>query len=144
MKNKKLIIIIIAVLVLVVTGILVYVFVLSGDEEKEPEPLPEIAFKLPEMYTNIPVGDEENSYKILKLQMTIMYTNPDYASELELKKDEIQDFVNGYFRDKTLETINRKNGKERVKEEIKEGIIEYLGTDETNITKILFPQFITQ
>ncbi len=144
MKKKKLMIIIIAVLALAIAGILVYVFVFSGDEEKEPEPLEEIAFKLPEMYTNIPVGDENNSYKILKLQMTIMYTNPEYAETLELKKDEIQDFVNGYFRDKTLDTINRKNGKERVKEEIREGIIEYLGTDETNITKILFPQFIIQ
>lgn len=54
------------------------------------------------------------------------------------------DFVNGYFRDVSLETVNRRNGKERVKEEITERLIELFETDSDNIRGVLLPQFIIQ
>ncbi len=54
------------------------------------------------------------------------------------------DFINGYFRDTTLATVNRKNGKDRIKEEIAEQLIEMLETDNDNIIRVLMPQFIIQ
>lgn len=129
-------------LVVVVAIVLVVVFVvLPGGEDK---PKPEIKFALEEMYTNVPVGDEEGSYKILKLQMTVIYTDEAYTEILTKRSDEIIDFINGYFRDKTLETINRKNGKERIKEEVTEELIDLLETDSDNIKSVIFPQFIIQ
>jgi flagellar basal body-associated protein FliL len=129
-------------LVVVVAAILVVVFVvLPGGEPKE---LPDIKFALEEMYTNIPVGDDAGSYKILKLQMTIVYKDEDFTETLTKRSDEITDFVNGYFRDVTLETVNRKNGKDRVKEEITEELIQLLETDAENIQTVIFPQFIIQ
>lgn len=132
-------------LVVVLAIVLVVVFVvLPGGEDKEPEPLEELKFELEEMYTNIPVGDEEGNYKILKLQMTIVYTNEDFTEMFPKRADEIIDFLNGYFRDITLETVNRKNGKERIKEEIAEELVEMFETDAENIKRVLLTQFIIQ
>jgi flagellar basal body-associated protein FliL len=132
-------------LVVVLAIVLVVVFVvLPGGGDKEPEPLEELKFELEEMYTNIPVGDEEGNYKILKLQMTIVYTNEDFTEMFPKRADEIIDFLNGYFRDITLETVNRKNGKERIKEEIAEELVEMFETDAENIKRVLLTQFIIQ
>jgi flagellar basal body-associated protein FliL len=129
-------------LVIVIAAVVVVVFfVLPGDEDKE---LPDIKFALEEMYTNIPVGDEEGNYKILKLQMTIIYKDTEFTGVFTKRSDEIIDFVNGYFRDVSLDTVNRKNGKERVKEEITEELIDLLETDAENIRTVIFPQFIIQ
>jgi flagellar basal body-associated protein FliL len=131
-------------LVVVVAIVLVVVFVVLPGGDKEPKPKEELKYQLEEMYTNIPVGDEEGNYKILKLQMTIVYTDEDYTESLPTRADEIIDFLNGYFRDTTLETVNRKNGKERIKEEIAEELIELLETDAENIKRVLLTQFIIQ
>lgn len=128
--------------VVIVAAILVVVFVvLPGQKDKE---LPDLKFPLEEMYTNIPVGDDAGSYKILKLQMTIVYKDDKFTETLTKKSDEIIDYLNGYFRDITLETVNRKNGKDRVKEEITEELIQLLETDADNIQTVIFPQFIIQ
>ncbi len=129
-------------LVLIIGGVVAFVMLSGG--EKEPKPLDELFYVVPEQYTNIPVGDEAGSYKILKVQMTIVYTDPEFTELLPKKEDEIKDFINGYFRDKTLDTINRKNGKERIKEEIAEQLQEMFETDADNITRVLMPQFIIQ
>lgn len=131
-------------LVVIIIAVVAFLM-LSGGEEKAPKPLEELSYQLPEMYTNIPVGDEAGTYKILKLQMTIIYTDDTFTAEVFPKKqDEIVDFINGYFRDKSMETVNRKNGKERIKEEITEQLIELLETDSDNILRVLLPQFIIQ
>lgn len=140
---KKIIIIGAIALVLIIGGVVAFIM-LSGGEDK-PKPVEELFYQLPEMYTNIPVGDEDGTYKILKLQMTIVYTDDSFTADVFPKKqDDIIDFLNGYFRDKTLDTVNRKNGKERIKEEITEQLIELLETDSDNILRVLMPQFIIQ
>jgi len=131
-------------LVLIIAAVLVFVFVLGGDDEGKAEDLPEIKYQFEENYTNIPVGDEDGNYKILKYQMTIVYTDEEFTEIFPVKADDITDFLNGYFRDKTLDTINRKNGKERVKEEILEQLIELLETDADNLKRVLLTQFIIQ
>ena len=67
------------VLVLVIVAVVVVVFVLPGDGEDTVKELPEIKYQLAEQYTNIPVGDEDGNYKILKFQMTIVYTDEEYT-----------------------------------------------------------------
>lgn len=130
-------------LVVVIIGVVAFLMLSGG--ESAPKPVEELSYQLPEMYTNIPVGDEDGNYKILKLQMTIIYTDDSFTGDVFPKKqDEMIDFINGYFRDKTLDTVNRKNGKERIKEEIAEQLRELLETDADNILRVLMPQFIIQ
>lgn len=138
---KKMIIIGGIAVVLIAVILVVVLVVLPNRPEK---PVEELLFPLEEMYTNIPVGDDAGSYKILKMQVTIVYTDPDFLDTLTKNTDVIRDFLNGYFRDVTLETVNRKNGKERVKEEITEQLIELLGTDAENLRGVLMPEFIIQ
>lgn len=128
-------------LVLIAIVLVVVLVILPGQGDKEKE---ELKFPLEEMYTNIPIGGDEDGYKILKVQMTIVYTDPDFLEVLNKNTDVIMDFVNGYFRDVSLETVNRRNGKERVKEEITERLIELFETDSDNIRGVLLPQFIIQ
>ena len=132
-------------LVVVVAIVLVLVFVVfKDDSEKVEKPKEELFFQCEEMYANIPVGDDSNTSKILKLQMTIVYTEEGYEEILGKRHAEIIDYLNGYFRDSSVETVNRKNGKERVKEEILEYLIEMFETDSDNLTKVLLTQFIIQ
>lgn len=142
---KKIMIIAGASLVVVVGIALVLVFVVfKNPSDKVEKPKEELSFQFDELYTNIPLGDDSGSYKILKLQMIIKYTDPDFEPLLINKQDEIIDYLNGYFRDMTVKAVNRKNGKERAKVEIYEYLIELFETDSDNFTKVLLTQFIIQ
>ncbi len=48
------------------------------------------------------------------------------------------------LRTKSFETLNKTNGQERVREEIRDMIIETLETDGETITNVYFLQFIIQ
>lgn len=132
--------------VLLIVAVVVFFFVLPKDDEgeKKEKPAEELFFQFEELYTNIPLDDESGEYKILKLQMTLVYTNPDTEDALIVRQAEVVDYLNGYFRDITVETVNRRNGKERVKEEILERLIEIFETDSDDFTKVLLTQFIIQ
>lgn len=141
---KKMIMIGGIVLVLAIIAVVVVVFVLPGSGDDQVEELAEIKYQFEESYTNIPVGDEAGTYKILKFQMTLVYTDEALTDILPTIADDIMDYLNGYFRDKTLDTVNRKNGKERIKEEILEELMEMLETDGDNLKRVLLTQFIVQ
>ncbi len=132
------------VVVAAIVAVLVLVVFKPSDEEKVEPPKEEILFQFEELYTNIPVGGEEEGYKILKLQMTLVYTDETFGEILTKRTPEVIDFLNGYFRDITTETVNRKNGKERVKEQIVERLVEMFETDSDNFKSVLFTQFIIQ
>ncbi|MCH4888730.1 flagellar basal body-associated FliL family protein [Acidaminobacter sp. JC074] len=140
---NKIIIIAIVAVVLIGGGIGAY-FMFFANSEPSVEELPEIIHDVGEQYTNIPVGDEAGNYKILKIQLQIVYTDETFTETFTKSNAQIQDFVNGYFRDTTLATVNRKNGKERIKEEITEQLIEMFETNADNIKGVLMPQFIIQ
>lgn len=128
-------------LIVVIAIVLVLVFVVFKVSAGEDDTLnKKLFFKCEEQYTNIPL--EDGSYKVLKVEMTIIYTNPDFEEILIEKKLEIKDFINGYFRETTMEAVNRPNGKDRIKEDILEEMIEMFETDSDNFIKILLPQFI--
>lgn len=132
-------------LVVVIGIVLVLMFGVfkSDDGEEVEKDLPEITFVVDEQYANIGT-DEVGRTKIIKLQMSIIYTNDEFTKLLTDKKDDIKDYLNGYFRDTTVEAVNRKNGKERVKEEILDYLMEMFETDSDNFKRVIFPQFIIQ
>lgn len=136
--NKKLIIIIAAVVVVLI-GIGVAAFlVMSGGDKKEPE-IVYSEYQMDEMYTNI-----KDPGKILKIQISIEYTNAEFITEFEKNKSRLVNNVYEYFRNTDYETLSKTNGQERARDDLKDIFIETLGTDAETITNIYFIQFIVQ
>lgn len=135
--KKKLIIIIAAVVVLIIIGIGAFL-VLSGGDKKEPEIIYS-EYQMDEMYTNI-----KDPGKILKIQISIEYTNAEFITEFEKNKSRLVNNVYEYFRNTDYETLSKTNGQERARDDLKDIFIETLGTDAETITNIYFIQFIVQ
>lgn len=110
--------------------------------ENVEEPMIEHKYQFDEMYTNILIDINSSDYKILKFQMTIIYTDRQLESKLEDDQDMIIDYVSGYFRDVTVEMVNEENGKTKIKNELLEGISGIVDTD--SINNILLTQFVIQ
>lgn len=135
--NKIVIIAIIAVVLLVAIGGVVYFFVLAPGND-EPEPIVEINYSMDETYSNLSDG------KILKYKMVIVYTNEEFSATLDENKIKLVNAVDEVIRTKDSETIGRPNGKERLREELKETVIEVLETDSETIFDVIFETFISQ
>lgn len=134
---KKVIIIAVTVFLLIVAvGLVLFLFVFNSDAE------PEIVYSeyaIGELYTNI--ADEG---KILKISMVIEYTDKDLLVKFDSNKSKLINNVYEIFRSKTYETLSKPNGQERVREELKEMVIETLDSDSETITDVYFTQFIIQ
>ncbi|MBF4691735.1 flagellar basal body-associated FliL family protein [Fusibacter ferrireducens] len=138
--NKKMLIIIAAVvLLLVVIGGVVFVFVIN-----KPETEPEIVYleyRLDEGYSNLADVD---SNKIIKYQVTIEYTNADTLALLDKNKTKIVNNIDEIMRITSSEDIDKPNGKQRIRDRIKEMVIEVLDSDEETITDVYIQPFIVQ
>ncbi len=133
---KKILIIVAVVLVLlIVGGVAVFMFVFK-DKEK---PIVYSEYEIGEVYTNI-----ADPGKILKFNMVIEYTDPEILETITLHKTEIINNVYELFRGKSFEVLNKKNGQQRVRDEIRDMVIEILETDGEVITNVYFLQFIIQ
>lgn len=133
---KKIIIIGVAVLVLLIgIGVALFMFVLNPQEK----PVVYQEFELGEMYTNI-----EDPGKILKFNMVVEYTDAEMLDKITANKSEIINNVYEMFRTKSFDSLNKSNGQQRVRDEIRDMIIETLETDGETITNVYFLQFITQ
>jgi len=133
---KKIIIIGVSVLVLLlIIGVVLFMFVLNPKEK----PIVYSEYEVGELYTNI--ADEG---KILKFNMVVEYTNEEILTQITTNKSEIINNVFEMFRTKSFETLNKTNGQQRVRDEIRDMIIETLETDGETITNVYFLQFITQ
>lgn len=135
--NKKLIIIIAAVVLLAVIG--GAAFFLVFNKPSEPEPVVYIEYEMGELYTNI--ADQS---KILKFNTVIEYTDETLLDALTQNKSKIINNIYEIFRRKTYEQTQSPSFQERVREEIREMIIETLETDAETITNVYFLQFIIQ
>lgn len=134
---KKIVIIGVAVLLLlVIVGVVLFMFVLGPKEEP---PVVYKEFEVGELYTNI--SDEG---KILKFNMVVEFTDETMLESITSNKSKIINSVYEMFRTKSFETLNKTNGQERVREEIRDMIIETLETDGETITNVYFLQFIIQ
>ena len=136
--NKKIIIIIAAVVVVLIgAGVAAFLLMSSGDK-KEPE-IVYSEYQMDEMYTNI-----KDPGKILKVQISIEYTNAEFITEFEKNKSRLVNNVYEYFRNTDYDTLSKTNGQERARDDLKDIFIETLGTDAETITNIYFIQFIVQ
>jgi flagellar basal body-associated protein FliL len=133
---KKIIIIGVSALVLlIIIGVVLFMFVLNPKEK----PIVYSEYEVGELYTNI--ADEG---KILKFNMVIEYTDETILEKITANKSEIINNVFEMFRTKSFETLNKTNGQQRVRDEIRDMIIETLESDGETITNVYFLQFITQ
>lgn len=136
--NKKLIIIIAAVVVVLIGAGVAAFLLMSGGDKKEPE-IVYSEYQMDEMYTNI-----KDPGKILKVQISIEYTNAEFITEFEKNKSRLVNNVYEYFRNTDYDTLSKTNGQERARDDLKDIFIETLGTDAETITNIYFIQFIVQ
>ena len=137
--NKKMLIIIIAVALLVVVGAVVAVVLLTREPKEEPIVYYEYVFA--EEYSNLA---DEASQKIVKYVVTIEYTSEDMTAVFDKNKTKIRNNIDEIMRATTSEEIEKTNGKQRLRDRIKDMVIEVLESDEEVITNIYLQPFVIQ
>lgn len=137
--NKKLIIIIAAVVLVVIVGAVAAVFLLTGEKAEKPIVYYEYSFS--EEYSNLA---DQTSRKIVKYQITIEYTDEAFAAVIDANKTKIRNNIDEIMRATTSEEIERTNGKQRLRDRVRNMIIEELETDEETITNIYILPFVIQ
>lgn len=137
--NKKMIIIIAAVALVVIIGAGVAVFMMTRPPEEVVVSYHEYAFD--EEYSNL--ADKE-SKKIVKYQVTIEYTDETMLAVFDQNRTKIRNNIDEIMRATTSEDIEKTNGKERLRDRIKQMIIEELESDEEIITNIYLQPFVVQ
>ncbi len=137
--NKKMLIIIIAVVLLVVVGAVVAVVLLT--REPKVEPLVYYEYVFDEEYSNLA---DEASKKIVKYVVTIEYTSEEMTAIFDKNKTKIRNNVDEIMRATTSEEIEKTNGKQRLRDRIKDMVIEVLESDEEVITNIYLQPFVIQ
>ena len=137
--NKKMLIIIIAVVLLVVVGAVVAVVLLT--REPKVEPLVYYEYVFDEEYSNLA---DEASKKIVKYVVTIEYTSEEMTAIFDKNKTKIRNNIDEIMRATTSEEIEKTNGKQRLRDRIKDMVIEVLESDEEVITNIYLQPFVIQ
>ena len=137
--NKKMLIIIAAVVLVVIVGAVAAIFLLGG--EKKEKPVVYYEYTLGEEYSNLA---DQASRKIVKYQITIEYTDQKFLPVLEANKTKIRNNIDEIMRATTSEEIERTNGKQRLRDKIRNMVIEELETDEDTITNIYIQPFVIQ
>lgn len=137
--NKKMLIIIAAVVLVVIVGAVAAIFLLGG--EKKEKPIVYYEYTLGEEYSNLA---DQASRKIVKYQITIEYTDQKFLPVLEANKTKIRNNIDEIMRATTSEEIERTNGKQRLRDRIRNMVIEELETDEDTITNIYIQPFVIQ
>jgi len=137
--NKKMLIIIVAVVLVVVIGAGVAVFMLTREPKEEPIVYYEYVFD--EEYSNLA---DEASKKIVKYQVTIEYTDVEMLATFDSNRTKIRNNIDEIMRATTSEDIEKTNGKQRLRDRIKDMVIEVLESDEEVITNIYLQPFVIQ
>ncbi|HSN65875.1 MAG TPA: flagellar basal body-associated FliL family protein, partial [Fusibacter sp.] len=113
--NKKMIIIIAAVALVVIIGAGVAVFMMTRPPEEVVVTYHEYTFD--EEYSNL--ADKE-SKKIVKYQVTIEYTDEEMLAVFDQNRTKIRNNIDEIMRATTSEDIEKTNGKERLRDRIKQ------------------------
>ncbi len=127
--------IVLVLVIAIVAGLFVFVF----NKSDEPKEIAYSEYQLGVQYTNI-----KDDKKILKFNIAIEYTDPDMTAEFEKNKSKITNNVYQIFRSKEFDDLMKNNSQERVREEIKDMVIETLESDAETITDVYFLEFIIQ
>ncbi len=137
--NKKMLIIIAAVVLVVIIGAGVAVFMMTRPPKEVVLTYYEYAFD--EEYSNLA---DEASKKIVKYQVTIEYTNVELLAVFDQNRTKIRNNIDEIMRATSSVDIEKTNGKERLRDRIKQMVIEILESDEENITNIYLQPFVIQ
>jgi len=152
--NKLLLIVIIVLLLvlLVVGGLVAYFLLSGGDEEEQVEPQKVEKKKKVSNMTEIgpiyPLDGfivnllSNNSSRYLKCKIDLELDAPELQEEVDKKLPAIRDLIIRILSSKTVEEIQTSKGKEKLKEEIKRKINEFLTTGE--IRNVYFTEFVIQ
>jgi len=134
---KKIIIIGVVAVVLIVGGILAY-FLVFKSEPKEVE-IVYFEYSFDESYFNL---SDEN--KIAKATIVIEYTDEEVLAQITKKKTALVNNINEIFRREKYEDVSKATGMQRLREKIKQMVIETLESDSDKITNVYFETFIVQ
>ncbi len=134
---KKIIIIGVVAVVLIVGGILAYFMIFKSDP-KEVE-IVYFEYSFDEGYFNL---SDEN--KIAKATIVIEYTDEEVLAQITKKKTALVNNINEIFRREKYEDVSKATGMQRLREKIKQMVIETLESDSDKITNVYFETFIIQ
>ncbi|GAB6109225.1 flagellar basal body-associated FliL family protein [Fusibacter bizertensis] len=137
--NKKLLIIIIAIVLVVVVGAGAAVFILTRPPVEKP--IVYYSYTFDEEYSNLL---DEASEKIVKYQVTIEYTNDTMLAIFDANKIKLRNNIDEIMRATLSSDIEKVNGKQKLRDKIKNMIIEVLESDEETITNIYIQPFVIQ
>lgn len=137
--NKKILIIVGVVALLVIIGAVVAVVLIGGNAKEKPVVYYEYVFA--EEYSNLA---DQDSKKIIKYQVTIEYTVETMGAVFDTNKTMIRNNIDEIMRATLAEDLAKTNGKQRLRDRIKNMIIEELESDEEVITNIYIQPFVIQ
>lgn len=137
--NKKMLIIIIAVVLVVVVGAGAAVFILT--KPKVEKPIVYLEYTFDEEYSNLA---DESSAKIVKYQVTIEYTDETMVPTFDANKTKLRNNIDEIMRATLSTDIEKANGKQKLRDKIKNMVIEVLESDEETITNIYIQPFVIQ
>jgi len=134
---KKIIIIAVVAVVLIIGGILAYFMIFKSDPKEVETVYFEYSFD--EGYFNL--ADEN---KIAKATIVIEYTDEEVLNDITKKKTALGNNINELLRREKYEDVSKETGMQRLREKIKQMVIETLESDSDKITNIYFETFIIQ
>jgi len=149
-----LIVIIVLLLVLLIVGGLVAYFLLSSNDEEQPQQQEQKVEKKKKVTSMTEIGPiypldqfivnlvSNNSSRYLKCKIDIELDAPELQQEVDKKLPAIRDLIIRILSSKTIEEIQTAKGKEKLKEEIKRKINEFLTSGE--IKHVYFTEFVIQ
>ncbi|MCG8539810.1 MAG: flagellar basal body-associated FliL family protein [Clostridia bacterium] len=136
MTVKKVVLLsLVGLLVLVLIFSLVFLLISRNNGGREKVEYYE--FKLEEMYTNIKESDS-----ILKINITVEYTDSELIETLNKSKAKISNDVLELLRSKTLEELSGKEGQQSTRKDVQQKIIEI--AESSDVSNIYFTEFIIQ
>lgn len=135
--KKVLILSLIGLVVLALIFSVVFFLVLNKKDDAKNKKVEYFEFKLDEMYTNI-----RESKNILKINITIEYTDEKMVETLNKSKSRISNDVLEILRNKTLEELSGKDGQQKARKDIQSKIVEIVETNA--ISNVYFTEFIIQ
>ncbi|SHJ91583.1 flagellar basal body-associated FliL family protein [Paramaledivibacter caminithermalis] len=135
--KKVLILSLIGFLVLALIFTLVFFLVLNKKEASKEQKVEYYKFKLDEMYTNI-----KESNNILKINITIEYTDSKLAEVLTKNKERITNDILELLRDKTIKDMSGEEGQQKARKDIQNKIVNIV--ESNAISNVYFTEFIIQ
>lgn len=138
MSTKKIFIIAIAAfLVIVLSAGAVLLLASYKEKSQQNKPVKQYYYDVNEMYCNI-----KNSNKIVKIQLTIEFTDEKLAEELKNKEFAIRHEINTTMVNKTEKDLEGEEGLLSLRNELTNKIAKIFNTDE--IKKVYFKEIIVQ